>query len=287
MSSLANGIGSFIEGTSRGALIRRQMDREDLEDRLAERKLKLYEDREARAARLDEFNLRQKQADFDYTQKEREANEPILSGQRRLKLDEINDTARMRSILDAVKKDYEARKARSIIIDKDETGASTYTVDGLKAASADDAEKMFTQKQGTLLDAYRKKMIPVVTQEYLRRGDVKSADAFQKWSEQKDVENALRDYSGMMTAFELGDVDRAVQHLNSMMANGGYISQDHNEVKAEPIKGEDGKLNGYRINWKNKATGSVISREFTNLAAIMHCLSALSENPAHFSGAEL
>jgi hypothetical protein len=33
--------------------------------------------------------------------------------------------------------------------------------------------------------------------------------------------------------------------------------------------------------------GSLLLPRASNLAAIMHCLSALSENPAHFSGAEL
>lgn len=269
MSNLGIGIGSFMTGLAQGMALKNKQDQQKIENDLAERKMKLIEGKDARDAQNDAQDRKWKQEDRDFQTSERSADAPIKAAQRKAQLDGLNDESEMRTTLrtgtDNAKKEYEAEKAKSILIGKDEAGNETYTVDGEKAASKDDADKLFEQRHSTFMDAYRTKMVPAVVQGYLKRGDVKSADAFQKWSNQKGVENAVHDYGRMMQSLQLSDWDGANKSLNSMMKNGDYVSQDRHDIKAEPIKDKDGKTAGIRVNYKDKVTGANSSKDFTSM----------------------
>lgn len=261
MSNFGIGIGNFLEGIAKGAQLRSEND-------LAERKLKLLEGRDARDAESDALNMKKTQADIDYQTSERSAQAPILKAQRDATLTGLNDDAEMRSTFrsgsESAKSEYEAAKSKSIFVGKDAAGNPTYAVDGQKASSADDALKLFEQRHGTFMDSYRTKMLPQIVQGYLKRGDVKSAEAFEKWNNQKGVEKATQDYGRMMQSFALGDWDGVNKHLNSIVKNGDYLSQDHHDASAEPII-KDGQTVGLRIKYKNRTTNSESSKDFDDM----------------------
>jgi hypothetical protein len=269
MPNYGIGIGSFLDGLTKGMALKNQQDQQKVTNDLNERRMKLSEGQDARAAQSDALSLKKAQTDLDNSQADRAATAPILAAQRKVQLDNLNDEseqrATVRSGTDQAQKDYAAEKAKSIIVGKDDAGNPTYAVDGEKAASADDADKLFEQKHGAFMDAYRTRVVPKIINGYLKRGDVKSAEAFQKWSDNKGVESATQDYGRMMQSATMGDWDGATKYLNSMATNGDAISQDRHKLVATPIKDKDGKTSGIHVDYKDNVSGQTFGRDFSDM----------------------
>lgn len=286
MAGLGYGIGSFLEGLSKGAAVGNQMRRQDTEDALNERRMKLLEDQSQRSAKESDLNLKVKQADFDNSQADRTANAPLLAAQRQSQLTTLNDDAATRStIKDATaagQADYDAEKAKSIAVGKDAQGNPVYTVDGQAAASKDEAESLFEKNHGTAMDHIRTKMIPAAVQSYIKRGDLASADRFQKWSDDKDVQNGIEDLGRATQSLKMGDWDGATKSLNKVAQNGSYVSQDHHGMAFEPIKDDSGKTTGVRMSYTDKASGQKFSRDFANADEAIHAAGAYLSPQAAF-----
>jgi hypothetical protein len=145
VSSFGIGIGSFVTGLTKGLSIQRQMDQQDLqnevatrrldmlekhyatEDDMAGRKMKIFEENAARAAKADEFNMEKSRADFDYQQGERAAEAPVRAAERKAKLTGFQDETETRETLrtgtEEAKRGYDAERSRSIKVTRNADGS--------------------------------------------------------------------------------------------------------------------------------------------------------------------
>ena len=290
MAGMGYGIGSFLEGLTKGALVGNQLNRQDTEDKLAERRMKLAESSDARAATAADLSNRVTQTNLDNSVADRAANAPILEAQRKSALGSLNDDAETRDLFKSTtaagQADYDAEKAKSIVVGKDAAGNPTYTVDGQPAANEDDAKTMFERQHGTAMDMIRAKVIPAITKNYVARGDLASADRFQKWSDDKDVQNGIEDLGRATQSLRMGDWESASKSLNKVAQNGTYVSQDHHDMAFEPIKDDAGKQTGVRMTYTDKQSGKKLSRDFSNPDEAIHAAGAYLSPQAAFEQAK-
>jgi hypothetical protein len=275
MSNLGNGIGSFVTGLTKGLAARRSMDQADLENQLAERKLKLLEDNQTyergigdRKMKILEDDAARRAKEDERKLREFDAESPIRDAERRNKLNTLNDDNEQRTTLrsgtEETRRKYDETRARSIKSTRNADGTEAYTVDGEKAASKDDADKMFEQRHGTFMDSYRTQMVPRIVEGYLKRGDTRGAEAYQKWNQMTGIQSAISEYGRMMQSFELQDWNGVNTHLNKMLKNGDYFNQDRHDIKTEPLM-QNGKVVGLRMTYKDKVNNSESSREFKDM----------------------
>lgn len=307
MSGFGMGIGAFMDGLTKGMKVRREMDNDEADraymDRrmkllessdaraadqqtfergMSERRMKLAEGTDARAAASHDLGMRKAQADMEFEQRERAADAPVREAKRKSVLTGLQDDEELRKTQrdGAAEADrvYKEKKAKSIVTSKDDAGNETISVDGQKVGSQDEADKLFEEKHGTFMDAYRTTVVPKVQQGMLARGDVKGADAWRKWNDDERVRKGIDTAGRLETAFRAGDWDRVNRHFNELARDRDYIPLEGQEISAEPIK-SDGKTVGLKATYKNRATGETRIEEFKDMEALHTGLMSMV-NPA-------
>ena len=270
MSGFGMGLGSFLDGMTKGAALGNQMQQQSISNDLNERRMKLTEGQDARSAQSDAQNLLQGKTIFDNAQSDRTANAPILEATRSAQLGGLQDAAALRDLTqkatDAANNDYSTRKAASIKQTTGADGKPAWSVDGEAAASAEDADSIFERKNGSAADNWAKDVVPKIVLGHLKNGDIAGAKLLQNFTDQNGVQNAMKDYGRMSQALHMGDYDAATKYFNSMASNGDYINQDRHNIRLEQVKGEDGKPTGaMRMTYKDKVGGNAHTQDFTNM----------------------
>ena len=221
--------------------------------------------------------------DLEFKKSERTADAPVKEAQRKSVLGGLQDSEELRQtqkqgVADADKA-YKDQRAKSIVVGKDDAGNDTFTVDGQKAGSQAEADKMFEQRHGSFMEAYRTNIVPKVQQAYLARGDLKSAEAWQKWNEDERVKKGI-DLAGRLEgSFRAGDWDGVGKHFNSLAQSKDYMALGDVDVKAEPIKGDDGKTVGLKATYTDKKSNTTRTEEFKDMDALHTALMG-AVNPA-------
>lgn len=221
--------------------------------------------------------------DLAFKKTEREAEAPVKEAQRKSVLGSLQDAEELRQtqkqgVADADKA-YKEQRAGSIVVGKDENGNDTFTVDGQKAGSQAEADKMFEQRHGTFMEAYRTTVVPKIQQGYLARGDLKSAEAWQKWNDDERVKKGIDTAGRLEGAFRAGDWDGVSKHFNSLAQSKDYMALGDVDVKAEPIKGDDGKTVGLKATYTDKKSNTTRTEEFKDMDSLHTALMGMV-NPA-------
>lgn len=237
MSNMGIGIGSFIQGLANGANVARQWDKQDQEAKFKERQLSILENADKRATAKDSRDAANQDQDRQWKAEDRSANAPILAAQRRSALGALSDA-------DAEK---EAKKSA-----------------GEEATAA---FKSDPNRYGSVTEAYRQIAVPKVKQFYLSQGDTAKADAFEKWANDKRIENGIETVGKLEQSFQRGDWDAVSKHYNSLMSDGAYVPQTGFKYSAEPIKGKDGKVVGLRAT-TTSPDGESANEDFTDITQV-------------------
>jgi hypothetical protein len=291
------GIGSFMNGLMQGAQLRKDWEQRDLQNAREERRLKLAETQDARDANLgerrmklaenadtraasadtrsaEEHGLRMKSglADFSYTQSERAADAPIKTAERSSRLGILKSEQATRDAasagMEAAKTEHEAARSRSIIKGVGADGKPTFTVDGKVASTEDEANRLFEQNHGTLMDRFHKIAVPQIQQSYLAAGNVEKAEAFGKWVQDAQVRKGIEIAGRLEGAFQLGDWDGVTKHFRALVGNGGYMALQDYDLASEPIKGKDGRTVGVRAKFRNKLTGETHDADYKDIGEL-------------------
>lgn len=249
-----------------------------------EKKMKWAEEDRATSKSNEERLLKEHEADRAWQEKQhgwseqdrtrqeadRAANAPLVESTRKAaileqenKLKGAQTEADVRKMGDQAKTDYEGTKSKSILVGKDEAGNTTYSVDGEKAASKEEAEKLFEQRHGSFTDNYYTNIAPKVMESYIQNGQPEKAEMFRKYLDADQGRKAVEIGGRIMQSYLLGDIDGVNKHLNQLVRGGKYMVTDGYDVKGELLKDEGGKSVGLRVVSKNKATGEVFNRDYT------------------------
>lgn len=243
----------------------RRMDEHTLG--LQDKQFGLQQSEEDRHKKADEFNLEKGRSDFDYTQRERGAAQPLVDAERRNKLNSLNDDEEVRTVrrqsMDAANQQYIKDRDAAIKAEKGSDGKETYSVDGESFNDRASALNAYTSNH-TFLDMYRVKELPKVEAGYINAGRPDIATAWREWSNHKGIESGVKSYFKMQRAFDVGDWDGVGTHLNAMMTNGDYIPTDRYKMKVTPIK-EDGATVGMTMDYEDKAKGVKTSQQYRDI----------------------
>ena len=292
MANYGIGIGSFMDGFTKGAAFSRtikrdderdQWDREDHETAKADRVRRIQredqrdqwasqdrdieaQDRQRRTKREDTTDAHTEEQ-RKWARDDRAADAPIKDAERRTKIDQYKDQEEIRGAGQEAATGYRADRARSIIRNDD----GNYTVDGKKAASADEANRIFEQNHGTLMDRIYTDLIPRQQQAYIQQGDFAKAQALDRWVKDERVRKGIETAGRIEGAFQAGDWDGVNKHFNTLMNNPAYADTSGYDVKTEPII-KDGRTTGIKATIVNKATGDETVTNYTDLGQLHSAL---------------
>lgn len=239
MSSYGLGIGSFMSGLSRGMSAGSSIGRQDLQDEIAARRLKLAEDMATREAENDKQDRAWKTEDRAYlgTQRQRadeeySANKPLVDIERKTKLGVYQDAEELKNT---------------------------------KSAAAADAKAALAQnpdKYTSFDDAYTAVAVPKLREYYLSKGDTAGADGLDSWGKNAQIKEGKKAFGGFLQAFQTGDLDAATKHINDMVHNDTYFSKFGRNITSEQLKDEKGNVAGLRLKMKDPE-GKEFTRDFT------------------------
>lgn len=239
MSNYGLGIGPFMQGLSRGAQVGNNLDRQDLQDELSARRLKLLEDEATRNAKNDEQDRAWKTEDRAYqgtlrqrAEQEYEANKPLADIERKSKLTAYQDAEELKNTKSAAASEAKAAMAQS------------------------------PNKYGSFDEAYTAVAVPKLREYYLSKGDTAGADGLEAWGKNAQIKEGKKAFGGFLQAFQVGDLDAATKHINDMVHNDTYFSKFNRNITSEQLKDEKGNVAGLRLKMKD-ADGKEFTKDFT------------------------
>lgn len=301
MSGFGYGIGSFMEGLASGIRNGQAISARGRAEALDERRLQMQEEAARRDAENDAYtrsvnekkmkwaeedrvkNTENEKADRAWQDKQhtwteqdrarqeadRAANAPLVDATRKASMIEQENRlkgqqseADILKMGDQAKSEYESGKSKSILVGKDETGKQTYSVDGEKVASKDEAEKLYEERHGSFMDNYYTNVAPKVVDTYIAQGNPQKAEQFKKFLEAEQGKKTVEIGGRIMQSYLLGDMDGVNKGINKLIRGGKYMVTDGYDVKAEPLKDEKGNTVGLRGVFKNKQSGETFNKDY-------------------------
>lgn len=301
MSGFGYGIGSFMEGLASGIRNGQAISNNIDARALDERRLKIQEDAAARDASNDAYNRSVNEKKMKWTEEDRAknaenekadrawqekqhgwteqdrarqeadraANAPLVETTRKAaileqegNLKSAQTEADVRKMGDQAKSDYEGTKSKSIILGKDEAGNQTYSVDGEKVASKEEAEKLYEQRHGSFTENYYTNIAPKIVESYVANGQPEKAEQFKKFIDAEQGRKTVEIGGRIMQSYLLGDMDSVNKGINQLVRGGKYMVTDGYDIKTEPLKDKNGATIGLRGVFKNKQTGETFNKDY-------------------------
>lgn len=200
---------------------------------------------------------------------ERQANAPLVESKRKTAILEsegqlkgAETEAGVRKMGDQAKSDFEATRSKSILVGKDDAGNQTYSVDGEKVGSKEEADKLFEQRHGSFTENYYTNVAPKIMESYIQNGQPEKADQFRKYIESEQGRKTADIGGRIMQSYLMGDMDGVNKHMNELVRGGKYMVTDGYDIKFEPLKDDSGKIIGLRDTRKNKQTGETFTNDY-------------------------
>lgn len=219
------------------------------------------------------------QARLDQTQQwaaeDRAAEAPVKAAERQQQLQGYQDAQTLRDAtraageksIGAFNAAVSAAKASVQEVPSPAAGAQPqFTFNGRTFKTREEADAAVEASVGTLTDHYIRTGVPIIQDAYLRAGDPEKASAYGKWAQNEQVQAGMKDAVRLSVAFERGDWDGVNRHLDSILANTGYMDLSGYEGDATPLKDASGQTVGMRIEYTDKRNGTKFTQEFRDMA---------------------
>lgn len=116
-----------------------------------------------------------------------------------------------------------------------------------------------------VMNYYMQNTVPKIQQQYLARGDVKTADAFGKWVQDENVQQGMRYGANMIRAAHQNDPQGVMDNMVKLYNQPGYFEDGKSAVSAKFTTGDDGKPTGMQIILKDNKTGKEETHTFNSM----------------------
>lgn len=133
-----------------------------------------------------------------------------------------------------------------------EGGVQGYEYGGKTFKTTQEAMTAFERDHGTYYDRVLKGVGEKNIARHIANGDLEKANAVKTFIENDEVRKVYTAVGHLQNAIAMGDWDTASTVANTVLSRSKLIDTQGYEVKAEPIKGEDGKVAGMRLKLKGK-----------------------------------
>ncbi len=135
----------------------------------------------------------------------------------------------------------------------DRLTAQRDAIDGINAdakATFDAQVSAGTQKPENFDTFWTGYALPKLKNTYLLNGDIESANKVQEWGDQEDTKKGAKLFAGALVKAQTGDAGGALADVMEAGKLKGYINNGYEVIGHEPILGQDGAQQGYRIKLK-------------------------------------
>lgn len=156
-------------------------------------------------------------------------------------LQKRDEAARKQVLADRTTKEYDRLTAQRDAIDGINADAKA-TFDAQVSAGTQKPENFDTFWTGYAL--------PKLKNTYLLNGDIESATKVQEWGDQEDTKKGAKLFAGALVKAQTGDAGGALADVMEAGKLKGYINHGYEVLGHEPILGQDGAQQGYRIKLK-------------------------------------
>lgn len=132
------------------------------------------------------------------------------------------------------------------------------TFDDTRGNSFADAEK---QKKGaeknapTVDDFYMRDVVPKIRETYLAQGNAQGADAWDKWTQDKQAQAGMKSWTQALRSAQVGDFKGYADNMVKAYNTEGYYSDGLHAEGYDLVKDKDGNTTGLTLKMKNKDTG--------------------------------
>lgn len=112
---------------------------------------------------------------------------------------------------------------------------------------------------------YMKNVVPKIQQEYLAKGDVKTAKAFGDWVQDANVQEGMKYGANLIRAAQLNDPQGVMDNMVKLYNQPGYFEDGRSAVSAKYTTDKDGKPSGMEIVLRNDKTGQEETHTFNSM----------------------
>lgn len=148
-----------------------------------------------------------------------------------------------------------------------------YVVAGKGFDTVEEARAHADKVLPSMLDYQMKTLVPRMIQGYIEQGKPEEAQKLQDWSQQRDNQRHMKDWSEAVLAFQSDDFDTAAKKLNNLHKS---FPDGNDIVTQEPVKDKDGNTVGFNMAVKNEQTGQTRKQYIDARQLIETGLSTLS-----------
>ena len=110
-----------------------------------------------------------------------------------------------------------------------------------------------------------KNVVPKIQQEYLAKGDVKTAKAFGDWVQDANVQEGMKYGANLIRAAQLNDPQGVMDNMVKLYNQPGYFEDGRSAVSAKYTTDKDGKPSGMEIVLRNDKTGQEETHTFNSM----------------------
>lgn len=132
------------------------------------------------------------------------------------------------------------------------TGNKRYTVGDKSFDTIEDARAHAQKNKPSVMDFMGKTLVPKMQEAYIAQGDVEKAEAWGKWSKERDSQKYMETWGKAFQAAQAGDFDTAADHVAKLHSD---FDDGHTVVSREKIKDANGNVTGISLTTKDDKTG--------------------------------
>jgi hypothetical protein len=126
---------------------------------------------------------------------------------------------------------------------------------GNSYASADDQAKAAKKNAPLPEDFYLRDVVPKIKETYISQGNQAGADAWDKWTQDKQAQAGMKNWTQALRSAQVGDFKGYADHMVKAYNTPGYYDDGLHAEGYDLVKDKDGNTTGLTLKMKNKETG--------------------------------
>lgn len=136
-----------------------------------------------------------------------------------------------------------------------------FSVGSKTFATRDEAKAYALKNSPSAIDLFAKNAVSKIQDAYITQGNPAQAEAWGKWADQKENQQAIKQWGKAWTSAQSGDMDQAATDFGKYYTD--HVNDGVDYVGHRTILDANGKTAGFAINLKNKDTGKVSEMQLT------------------------
>lgn len=135
----------------------------------------------------------------------------------------------------------------------DDTSGNSY-------ANAEDQARAAKKNAPSVDDFYMRDVVPKIKETYLAQGNAEGADAWDKWSQEKNSQAGMKHWAQALRAGQMGDFKSYADNMVKAYNTPGYYDDGLHAEGYDLVTDKEGNTTGLTLKMKNKDTGETFAQ---------------------------